>query len=100
MPAEAGLSVFPNPPALLKRLQSMIPEALSVFNSSDADYLAINCFAALLKASLSSDTFWKHLKDADVCPMLLQRLLLDEQKYLIRCKVAEWVKSLCRSVPT
>ena len=99
VPAEAGLSMFPNPLALLKRLQSMIPEALSVSNSSEADFLAINCFAALLKASLCSDTFWKHLKVADVCSTLLRRLLLDEQKWQTRVRVAEWIKSLCRPLP-
>lgn len=97
MPAEVGLSVFPNPLALLKRLLSMISEALTVLNSSEADFLAINSFAALLKASLCSDTFWKHLKDADVCSELLQRLLLDEPKWQTRVRVAEWVKSICRS---
>lgn len=98
MPTEAGLSVFPNPLALLKRLQSMIPEALSVFNSPEADFLAINCFAALLKASLCSGTFWKYLKDADACSTLLRRLLLDEPKWQTRVRVAEWVKSICRSL--
>lgn len=98
MPAEAGLSVFPNPLALLKRLQSMIPEALSVINSSEADFLAASCFAALLKASLCSDTFWQHLKDANVCSTLLRRLLLDEPKWQIRVRVAEWVKCICRSL--
>lgn len=97
MPAEVGLSLFPNPLALLKRLLSMISEALTVLNSSEADFLAINSFAALLKASLCSDTFWKHLKDADVCSELLQRLLLDEPKWQTRVRVAEWVKSICRS---
>ena len=99
MPAEAVLSVIPSPLALLKRLQSMIPEALSVFNSSEADFLAVNCFAALLKASLCSDSFWKHFKDADTCSTLLQRLLLDESKWQTRVRVAEWIKSLCRSLP-
>lgn len=100
MPIEAGLSAFPNPLALLKRLQVMIPEALSVFNSPEADFLAINCFAALLKASLCSDTFWKHLRDADACSTLLRRLLLDEPKWQTRVRVAEWVKSICRSLST
>ena len=99
MLAEAGLSVFPNPLALLKRLQSLIPEALSVFNSSEADFLAVNCFAALLKASLCSDSFWKHLKDSNVCSTLLRRLLLDEPKWQTRVRVAEWIKSVCRSLP-
>ncbi len=98
MPAEAGLSLFPNPLALLKRLQSMILEALSVFNSSEAEFLAINCFAALLKASLCSETFWNHLKDANVCSTLLRRLLLDETKWQTRVRAAEWVKVLCRSL--
>lgn len=90
--------MFPNPLALLKRLHSMILEALSVFNSSEADFLAINCFAALLKASLCSDTFCKYFKDADVCSTLLRRLLLEEPKWHTRIRVAEWVKSICRSL--
>lgn len=98
VPAEAGFSMFPNPLALLKRLHSMILEALSVFNSSEADFLAINCFAALLKASLCSDTFCKYFKDADVCSTLLRRLLLEEPKWHTRIRVAEWVKSICRSL--
>ena len=98
MPAAAGLSVFPNTTALLKRLQSMISEALSVSSSSEADFLAINSFAALLKASLCSDSFWKYLKDSDVCSTLLRRLLLDEPKWQTRVRVAECVKSVCRSL--
>ena len=98
MRTEAGLSVFPNPLALLKRLHSMILEALSVSNSSEADFLAVECFAALLKASLCSDTFCKHFKDADVCSMLLRRLLLEEPKCHTRGRVADWVKIICRSL--
>ena len=76
----------------------MIPEALSVINSSEADLLAINCFAAILKASSCSDVFWNNLKDADVCSTLLRQLLLDEPKWQTRVRVAEWVKTICRSL--
>lgn len=96
MPAEAGLSVFPDPLALMKRLNSMILEALSIVNSLEADFLAISCFAALLKAGVCCDTFWKHLKDADVLSMLLQKLLL-EAKWQIRVKVWEWVTRISPS---
>lgn len=98
MPAEAGLSVFPDPLTLMKRLHSMILEALSVANSPEADFLAVSCFAALLKASLCCDTFWKHLKDADLCSILLQKLLLEEGKWQTRVRVADWVRSICRSL--
>ena len=100
MPAEVGLSVFPDPLKLLKRLQAMIPEAPSMYPSSEADILTIDCFAALLKASLCSDSFWKHFKEADVCSTLLRRLLLDEPRWQTRFRVAEWVKTLCRSYST
>ena len=99
VPVEAGFSVFPNPLGLLKRLHSMIPEALSVVNSSEADLLATSCFAALFKASLCSHIFWEHFKNADVCSALLRRLLLDEPKWQIRVRVAEYVKSICRPLP-
>ena len=97
MPAEAGLSVFPDPLALMKRLHSMILEALSIYNSPEADFLAVSCFAALLKAAVCCDTFWKHLKDADVLSILLHKLLL-EAKWQIRVRVHEWVKIISRSL--
>lgn len=99
MPAEAGLSVFPDPLALMKRLYSMILEALSIVNSPEADFLAVSCFAALLKAALCCDAFWKHLKDADVLSILLQKLLLEEPKWQIRVRVYEFVKNISRPLP-
>lgn len=85
-------SLFAHPLALMDRLGSLITDALIVVDYPEADMLACNAFAALLKTSLLSDPLWNHFKCGVMSSKLLRRLLLDEPNTHIRSQVAIWIK--------
>lgn len=91
-------SLFLNPSALLDRLQTMINESLAVDENVDADVLASASLAAILKISLHVDGFWEEFKNANVCSTLLRRLVLDEPNAQLRCRAADYIRSICNDL--
>lgn len=90
--------LFPNPLALLNRLQSMMEVAFIVKTNPDAGVLASTCFIVLLKISLRSKAFWIHFKEADMCATFLTHLLLEEPAWQVRRRVADCVRGICADI--
>ena len=88
-------SLFLNASALLIRLQTMLQESLALSDNLEADVLASTTLAVILKISLHVEAFWRGFKDADMCSMLLRRLVLDEPNVQVRRRAAESVRSIC-----
>ena len=92
--------MFRDPSALVDRLLSLIAEALVVTNSLEAETLPCRCFAAILEASMYSESLWNHFKNADKSSAVLRRLLLEETREEIRKKVGRSITDICHRLHT
>ena len=81
--------------ALVDRCLSFISQAAALGSSMEADKLVHGTLSIILEASLIFSESWTALKNTQMIPWLLKRLLLEDNRSSSRHAVAKILKNVC-----
>ena len=82
-----------DPVALIDRCLIFLSDASVIRNSGDADNLVHYSFSVLLEASMISTACWTALKQTELIPWILKRLLLEDERQDNRQAIAKTLKN-------
>ena len=92
------MSPFLNEP-LLKRLLELLQSAKSVVASQNSIHLTCRSFEAILEASIHNPELWKSFRSHLSRSTLLQDLILEDPRAVIRKSVVKQIANKCAFTP-